>query len=131
MTIECKQKKHGKPQRRKVFRVFYPQKMHAEITTLKAKVIDISIKSMRFKISNATKYKITHPGSKWKFQVKCHDGQTFEVVGVISSRLDPHKGVVYICIFEKEISSEIIAKEGAYLLKHFQNFCIMKYQESL
>lgn len=132
MAIERIQKKQQKIQRREFFRVFYPRKVRPEITTLNAKVIDISIKAMRFEIYNVHNCKIEIlPDRKLELKLKFRDGQTIEVAGMILPRLDNRKGNIYICIFDEAIPSEIIAKESAYLLKHFKKFCIVKYHESL
>lgn len=125
--------KRRKKQRREFFRVVYPRHERPEITNIDGKIIDISIRSMRFEINAEYAEKISiPPGSKRKLQLKFHDEQILEVSGLISPRLDNRKAsAVYICIFENEIAPQVIAKEESYLLKNFHDFSRSVYEESL
>jgi c-di-GMP-binding flagellar brake protein YcgR len=116
-------------QRREYFRVVYPLHASPEITNLKAKVIDISIKGLRFEINiqDATNAKLAID-SKLNMNIKFHDGQTMEVAGVIIRQLEDQFGKsTFVVIFDQQIKSEVINKEQAYLLKNFPDFCRQKF----
>ncbi|HAL45425.1 MAG TPA: hypothetical protein DCP47_05860 [Phycisphaerales bacterium] len=47
-----------------------------------------------------------------------------KIDGKISRKLEDNAGnFIFVCMFVKEIPSEIISKEQAYLMHHFPDFC--------
>jgi len=118
-----------KAQRREYFRVVYPIQASPEITNLSAKVIDISVTALRFELltQKAEKANLTL-AKKIKMEVKFHDGQLLKIEGTITRMTrEQFSNCVFVCMFEKPISSEIITKEQSYLLKNFPDFCRKKF----
>lgn len=114
-----------KSQRREYFRVVYPIDACPEIKNLNAKVIDISIKAVRFElnISDAQKAGLAI-GKTIDMQFKFPDGEEKKIAGVIVRQLEDQFGKrAFVCLFVKEQSPELVNKEQAYLLKHFPDFC--------
>jgi hypothetical protein len=114
-----------KSQRRECLRVVYPINACPEITNLKAKVIDISIKAVRFElnISDAQKAGLA-VGKTIDMQFKFPNGEEKNIAGVIVRQLEDQFGKrAFVCLFVKEQSPEFVNKEQAYLLKHFPDFC--------
>ncbi|GEM_PF-1446099 len=112
-------------QRREYFRVVYPIDACPDITNLHAKVIDISIKAVRFElnISDAEKAGLAI-GKTIDMQFKFCDGEEKKIAGVIVRQLEDQFGKrAFVCLFVKEQSLEFVNKEQAYLLKHFPDFC--------
>jgi hypothetical protein len=119
-----------KAQRREYFRVVYPLNASPEITNLKAKVIDMSVKGLRFEINIMDSEKANLAiDSKINMQLKFHDGHTMEVAAVIIRQLEDQFGKrAFVAIFNEQIESEIINKEQSYLLKNFPDFCRQKFR---
>ncbi|MCE5340494.1 MAG: PilZ domain-containing protein [Planctomycetaceae bacterium] len=114
-----------KSQRREYFRVIYPIDASPEITNLNAKVIDISIKAVRFElnITDAEKANLA-VGKTVDMQLKFHNGEQKDIAGVIVRQLEDQFGKrTFVCLFVKELSPQFVNKEQAYLIKHFPDFC--------
>ncbi len=114
-----------KAQRRGYSRVMYPMDASPDITNLNAKVIDISIKAVRFElnIADADKENLV-VGKTVDMQLKFHDGEEKKLSGVIVRQLEDQFGKrTFVCLFVKEQSPEFVNKEQAYLIKHFPDFC--------
>jgi hypothetical protein len=117
-------------QRREYFRVVYPLNAAPEITNLKANVIDMSVKGLRFEINilDAEKTNLA-VNKRIDMKLKFHDGHTMEVAGVIMRQLEDQFGKrAFVAIFNKQIEAGIINKEQSYLLKNFPDFCRQKFR---
>jgi hypothetical protein len=114
-----------KSQRREYFRVVYPIDASPNITNLNAKVIDISIKAVRFELNIADAEKANLAvGKTIDMQFKFHDGEEKKIAGVIVRQLEDQFGKrTFVCLFIKEQPSQFVNKEQAYLIKHFPDFC--------
>jgi hypothetical protein len=112
-------------QRRAYFRVVYPTAAQPVILDTHAKVIDISVRALRFQIPNEeAKQMNLDINSTINAKLKFHDGQMLEIDGRISRKLEDKAGnFVFVCMFAQEIHSDIINKEQAYLLHNFPDFC--------
>lgn len=114
-------------QRRQYFRVVFPPAAEApEITNLSAKVIDISVKAVKFMLP-ASEVNFT-ADSKIDMVLKFRDGQIINAVGTVLRQESDQLGKsVCVCIFDAEIPSAVINKEQSYLLKNFPDFCRKKF----
>ncbi|HBG28902.1 MAG: hypothetical protein A2Y10_16655 [Planctomycetes bacterium GWF2_41_51] len=119
---EHQQEERRVAQRRQFFRVVYPINESPEIINLSAKIIDISVHAVKFELpaEAASKFNVD---SRVELKIKFHDGQIVEGWGKIFQKRDGTGKSIFISIFEKEISSAVINKEQAYMLKNYPDFC--------
>jgi len=112
-------------QRREFFRVVYPPAAAPEVSNLSARVMDISLKSVKFALSEKCPVnKDFDASSKIDMVFVFHNGQKIESMGTVLRQETGEKGKkLVICVFDKEIPAEVINNEQAYLLKCFPDFC--------
>ncbi|OQA03333.1 MAG: hypothetical protein BWY69_00526 [Planctomycetes bacterium ADurb.Bin401] len=110
-------------QRREFFRVVYPVNASPKITNLSARVVDISVHAVKFELPAESSFSQMDIDNAIGVIITFHDGHTINTSGKIlkKNRLDDK--CVFVCIFDVEISPEIINKEQSYLLKNFPDFC--------
>ncbi|MEN6385270.1 MAG: PilZ domain-containing protein [Phycisphaerales bacterium] len=114
-----------KSQRREVFRVAYPPEAYPIIKNLSAILLDISVKAAKFRlpVCRAESHNL-QLGSMIELKILFDDGSKFETSGTIFRKNEsPPEVCVYVCMFRKEIPSEIVTKQQQYLLKNFPDFC--------
>ena len=116
-------KKHR--QERQYFRVVYPPAVSPVVVNFPARTLDISTNAIKFMLSGSDVNNLNlGSGSKIGIVIRFHDNRTIKTAGTILHRETEQSGKkIYVCIFDKKISSEIISKEQAYLLKNFPDFC--------
>jgi hypothetical protein len=127
--VERKQINKRHRQERQYFRVVYPPAVNPVVVNFPALVLDISTKAVKFVLSgNDVNNLNLGSGSKIDIVIRFHDNQTIKTTGTILRReTDQSEGKIYVCIFDREIPSEVISKEQAHLLKNFPDFCRDKF----
>lgn len=116
-------------QRRKYFRVCYPPAaVVPKITNLlTAKVIDISVKAVKFVLPASGANFIAD--DKINITLEFRDGLNIDTIGTLCRQeSDPTNRKVLVYIFNDEIPAAVINKEQAYLLKNFPDFCREKFR---
>ncbi|MGA2915936.1 MAG: hypothetical protein ABSE89_07930 [Sedimentisphaerales bacterium] len=105
--------------RRDYPRVIYPLKIAPQVLNMRAQVVGISAKAVRFFFSDFDPQMATlKKGSKVKIDLKFHDGYVAKTSGIIL-RKDKYQEDRdhFVCLFDKEIPPKRIDKEQTYLLK--------------
>lgn len=110
-------------QRREFFRVVYPVNASPKITNLSARVVDISVHAVKFELPAESSLSQMDVDKAIEMIVNFHDGQTINTSGKIFKKSRHEDKFIFVCIFDVEISPEIINKEQSYLLKNFPDFC--------
>lgn len=106
-------------ERRRHLRVIYPPMMAPQLLNMRALVISLSAKAVRFFFSDFDPQESSlKQGEKVEIILKFHDGQVFEAKGTILRKDRYRKDKEYfVCLFEKELPRGRIEKEQAYLQK--------------
>jgi hypothetical protein len=122
---ENRQQDRRQVQRRQCFRVVYPAEAAPKITNLPLKVMDISMKAVRFMLCGELADGISfEEGKTIQMAFKFHDEQVVEVDGVIfRHNIDSDEQKVYVCRFNRDLPAELVNGEQAFLLKNYPNFC--------
>lgn len=112
-------------QRRACFRVVYPADAAPQITNLPVKVMDISIRAVRFTLCGELAAGVSlEEGQTVQMTFKFHDEQVLDIGGVIFRHSTDQTGQkVYVCRFNCELPAELVNKEQSFLLKHYPDFC--------
>lgn len=123
--IENGQQDSKQAQRRQYFRLVYPANAAPKITNLPLRVIDISMKAVRFTLcGEITDGASFEEGQEIQMVFKFHDEQLVEIGGVIFRHSTDQVGrKIYVCKFNRELPAELVNKEQAFLLKNYPEFC--------
>jgi hypothetical protein len=116
--------KTGK-EKRQCLRLAYPLAAAPQITNMRLQVVGISAKAVRFFIPDfVSQESVLKEGSKINIAIKFHDGEIIKRGGTILKQERSQEGREhFVCLFERQLPTERIEKEHAYLLKNFPDFC--------
>ncbi|HBG77462.1 MAG TPA: hypothetical protein DDW84_01240 [Phycisphaerales bacterium] len=121
---ESREQDRRQVQRRACFRVVYPTDAAPKITNLPLRVIDISIKAVRFTPCGELADGALEDGKRIQMVFKFNDDQVVEFGGVIFRHSTDSAGrEVYVCRFNRELPAELVNSEQAFLLKNYPDFC--------
>jgi hypothetical protein len=114
-------------ERRKSFRLVYPPFEEPRVLNANFLITDISQNGIRF-VCNENCKDCTNPislKSTVAFKIQFHDGETIDVkIKILRCERTLHsREKTYSGYIENSLSNERIAKEQAYLLNHFPDFC--------
>lgn len=118
--------------RRECPRVIYPLRIAPQILNMRAQVVGISAKSVRFFFSDFDpQMENLKKQSKIRIEIRFHDGFVAKKNGVII-RKDKYQEDKdhFVCLFDKELPAERIEKEQTHLLKKLLTICTEKMWDS-
>lgn len=121
--------------RRTLNRVVYPCSARPKLLNIPAKIINISEKGLQLGLEyDFAKKNQIDLDKEMELEIEFHHGEKVKVSGKVVNTYTDINNIrtnVSICL-SKTIPRKIVAREQAYVLKHFPDFCrVMKLRDKL